>query len=144
MSQSINHLLHINASVKKVFNAISNIDELKIWYTMDISGKLDLNEIIEFKFGEVDFHTKVIDLIPNEKLVLECVFSGIPAIGHQITYLIDQNNDKTRVRFKHEGFNEIDDFFANMNFSSAKYLESLRQYCQKGTSEAFGSEGYRS
>ena len=124
MSQSINHLLHINASVKKVFNAISNIDELKIWYTMDISGKLDLNEIIEFK--------------------LECVFSGIPAIGHQITYLIDQNNDKTRVRFKHEGFNEIDDFFANMNFSSAKYLESLRQYCQKGTSEAFGSEGYRS
>ena len=54
------------------------------------------------------------------------------------------NDKKTRVRFSQDGFEFLDDFYANMNFSSSKYLESLRQFCQKGSSEAFGSKGYRS
>lgn len=104
----------------------------------------ELHGVIEFKFGGVDFHTKVIEMVANEKLVLECIATSLPLVGHKISYILDQNDEKTRVRFTQEGFEENDDFFANMNFSMAKYLESLRQYCQKGTSEAFGSEGYRS
>ena len=38
----------------------------------------------------------------------------------------------------------MDDSYSNMNYSSAKYLESLRQYCQTGNGEAFGSPSYRS
>jgi hypothetical protein len=38
----------------------------------------------------------------------------------------------------------MDDSYANMNFSSGKYLESLRQFCQTGIGEAFGSDRYRS
>ena len=59
-------------------------------------------------------------------------------------YDLDENDGKTRVRYTYEGFKDIDDSFANMNYSSAKYLESLRQFCQKGIGEAFGSENYRS
>jgi hypothetical protein len=47
------------------------------------------------------------------------------------------------VRYTYEGFGEMDDSYANMNYSSAKYLESLRQYCQTGNGEAFGSSSYR-
>jgi hypothetical protein len=59
-------------------------------------------------------------------------------------YDLDENDGKTRVRYSYEGFSEIDDSYANMNYSSAKYLESLRQYCQAGKGEAFGSPSYRS
>jgi hypothetical protein len=59
-------------------------------------------------------------------------------------YDLDENDGKTRVRYAYEGFLDLDDAFANMNYSSAKYLESLRQFCQKGVGEAFGSENYRS
>ena len=52
---------------------------------------------------------------------------------------MDENNGKTRVRYSYEGFEEMDDAYANMNYSSGKYLESLRQFCQTGTGEAFGS-----
>ena len=55
MSFTINHLLHINAPLNKVFNAITNIEELKLWYTTEVQGGSKLNEIIEFKFGGVDF-----------------------------------------------------------------------------------------
>jgi uncharacterized protein YndB with AHSA1/START domain len=144
MSHTINHLLHINAPIDKVFTALSSIEELKLWYTTEVQGSSKLNEIIEFKFGGVDFHTKVIELVANEKIVMECVATSLPLVGQKVTYELDQNDEKTRVRFSQDGFDELDDFYANMNFSASKYLESLRQYCQNRTSEAFGSKGYRS
>ena len=58
-------------------------------------------------------------------------------------YDLDENNGKTRVRYSYEGFEEMDDAYANMNYSSGKYLESLRQFWQTGIGEAFGSETYR-
>ena len=144
MSHTIHHLLHINSPIDKVFTALSSIEELKLWYTTEVQGSSKLNEIIEFKFGGVDFHTKVIELVANEKIVMECVATSLPLVGQKVTYELDQNDEKTRVRFSQDGFDELDDFYANMNFSASKYLESLRQYCQNGTSEAFGSKGYRS
>ena len=144
MSHTIHHLLHINAPIDKVFTALTRIEELKLWYTTEVQGSSKLNEIIEFKFGGVDFHTKVIELVANEKIVMECVATSLPLVGQKVTYELDQNDEKTRVRFSQDGFDELDDFYANMNFSASKYLESLRQFCQNGTSEAFGSKGYRS
>ena len=144
MSHTIHHLLHINSPIDKVFTALTSIEELKLWYTTEVQGSSKLNEIIEFKFGGVDFHTKVIELVANEKIVMECVATSLPLVGQKVTYELDQNDEKTRVRFSQDGFDELDDFYANMNFSASKYLESLRQYCQNGTSEAFGSKGYRS
>ena len=144
MSHTIHHLLHINAPIDKVFTALTSIEELKLWYTTEVQGSSKLNEIIEFKFGGVDFHTKVIELVANEKIVMECIATSLPLVGQKVTYELDQNDEKTRVRFSQDGFDELDDFYANMNFSASKYLESLRQFCQNGTSEAFGSKGYRS
>lgn len=144
MSHTIHHLLHINSPIDKVFTALTSIEELKLWYTTEVQGSSKLNEIIEFKFGGVDFHTKVIELVANEKIVMECVATSLPLVGQKVTYELDQNDEKTRVRFSQDGFDELDDFYANMNFSASKYLESLRQFCQNGNSEAFGSKGYRS
>ena len=50
---------------------------------------------------------------------------------------------KQSIRYSYEGFEEMDDAYANMNYSSGKYLESLRQFCQTGIGEAFGSGTYR-
>ena len=61
-----------------------------------------------------------------------------------MTYELSENEGKTRVRFSYGNFTEKSDFYANQNFSSAKYLESLRQFCQTGKGEAFGSDSYRS
>ena len=144
MSHTIYHLLHIKTPIDEDFNALTSIEELKLWYTSEVQGSSKLNEIIEFKFGGIEFNTRVIELVANKKIVMECVASSLPIVGQQVTYELDENDDKTRVRFSQDGFKELDDFYANMNFSASKYLESLRQYCQNGSSEAFGSKGYRS
>ncbi|MBI3259882.1 MAG: SRPBCC domain-containing protein, partial [Ignavibacteriae bacterium] len=62
---------------------------------------------------------------------------------HIFTFDLDENDGKTRVRFSHSGWPEQDDFYANCAFSWGRYMESLRQLCQTGRGEAYGSVGYR-
>ncbi len=137
-------LMHINSTKEKVFKALTESNELTKWYTTVVNGKFELNEIISFEFiNFAKFKFKVITIIQNESVYLEIVESEFDNVGHIMKYDLDENNGKIRVRYTYEGFDEMDDSYANMNYSSAKYLESLRQYCQTGKGEAFGSPSYR-
>ena len=137
-------LMHINSTKEKVFKALTESNELSKWYTTVVNGKFELNEIISFEFVNfAKFKFKVIAIVQNESVYLEIVESEFDNVGHMMKYDLDENGGKTRVRYTYEGFDEMDDSYANMNYSSAKYLESLRQYCQTGKGEAFGSSSYR-
>ena len=137
-------LMPINSTKEKVFKALTESNELSEWYTTVVNGKFELNEIISFEFVNfAKFKFKVIAIIQNESVYLEIVESEFGNVGHIMKYDLDENDGKTRVRYTYEGFDEMDDSYANMNYSSAKYLESLRQYCQTGKGEAFGSSSYR-
>ena len=138
-------LMHINSPKEMVFKALTETNELSKWYTTIVKGDLKLGKIITFEFvnfAEIKF--KVISLTQNESVYLEIVESKFDNVGHVMKYELDENDGKTRVRYTYEGFSEMDDSYSNMNYSSAKYLESLRQYCQTGKGEAFGSSNYRS
>ena len=140
---SIKHLFHINASKEKVFEAISTIEGLKNWWTVQTAGSPEVGGIIEFRFGEFENDMKVLELKPNESLTWECVASAPDWVGTKFTFNLDTNDGKTRVRFEQSGWKETGDFYAACCFSWGRYMESLRQFCQTGKGEAFGSEGYR-
>ena len=137
----IEHLLHINAPLNKVYEAIKDVENIKHWYTTDIVDNLDNTKT--FKWGEMFLIAKCNE-IQNEKITWEFLESSMPIESLFMTYELSENEGKTRVRFTYGNFSEKSDFYANQNFSSAKYLESLRQYCQTGNGEAFGSGSYRS
>ena len=141
----IKHLFHISTPINKVFEALSQPESLSKWYTTIVNGNFKLGEIVTFEFVNfAAFKFKIISLVQDKSIHFECIESEWGNVGHIMKYNLDYNDGKTRVRYTYEGFLEMDDAFANMNYSSAKYLESLRQYCQKGVGEAFGSENYRS
>lgn len=144
MSIPIKHLFHINAPADKVFKALTDIEQLKIWYTTDVSGRSDLGYVVVFMFGNIDFKVKIITSEAGKKLEWECIECSLPMEGHKYIFELDENEGKTRLKFTELGFTIQDDAYSNMNFSWGKYLESLRQFCQKNVSEAFGSPGYRS
>ena len=137
----IEHLLHINAPLDKVYEAIKDVENIRQWYTTDIVDNLD--NTITFKWGEMFLIAKCNE-IENEKITWEFLESSMPIESLNMTYELSENEGKTRVRFTYGNFTEKSDFYANQNFSSAKYLESLRQFCQTGNGEAFGSVSYRS
>jgi uncharacterized protein YndB with AHSA1/START domain len=144
MTHSIKHLFHINASREKVFEAISTINGLSNWWTTKTSGNAAVGGTIQFRFGEMGGpDMKVTGLKQNDKVSWECVASPHGWVGNTFSISLDENEGKTRVRFSHDGWEKQDDFYAGCCFSWGRYMESLRQYCQTGTGQAFGSEGYR-
>ena len=143
MLYSIKHLFHINSPKEKVYEAITSLKGLSNWWTTNVTGGTDPGQILQFRFGEFGNDLKVTSLMPNESVTWECVAGAPDWIGTKITFNLDTNDGKTRVRFEHSGWKETGDFYAAVCFSWARYLESLRQFCQTGKGEAFGSEGYR-
>jgi uncharacterized protein YndB with AHSA1/START domain len=141
---SIKHLFHINAPKEKVFEALTTIEGLSNWWTNKVSGDTKTGGVIEFRFGDFGGPVmKVKELKPNETVTWQCVGGPEGWIGHLFIFNLDTNDNKTRVRFEQSGWKEQDDFYASCNFSWGRYMESLRQFCQTGIGEAFGSEGYR-
>tara|TARA_B100001250_G_scaffold255610_1_gene220017 strand:+ start:268 stop:702 length:435 start_codon:yes stop_codon:yes gene_type:complete len=141
----IKHLLHIKSKKEEVFSALSKPDKISKWYTTIVTGEFKLDQIVIFEFVNfASFKFKITEYVQDQLISMECVESDMPVVGHVMKYEIDENDGKSRVRYSYNGFLEMDDSYANMNFSSAKYLESLRQFCQTGIGEAFGSDNYRS
>jgi uncharacterized protein YndB with AHSA1/START domain len=140
----IKHLLHINAPRQKVYDALTTINGLSHWWTTQTSGDTKPGGIIEFRFGEQFLNKmKVLELKPNELIKWECVGGPPDWIGNIISFRLDDNDGKTRLRFEHADWKESNDFYAACSFSWGRYMESIRQLCQTGKGEAFGSEGYR-
>ena len=143
MTHAIKHLFHINAKRSDVFKAISSIEGLQHWWTAATTGDPAKDGIMQFRFGDAGPDMKVTNLQPGEAIGWECVASPHGWVGHRFTIHLDDNEGKTRVRFVHTGWEAPDDFYAICSFAWGRYLESLRQYCQTGKGEAFGTESYR-
>ncbi|WP_411030573.1 SRPBCC family protein [Spongiimicrobium sp. 3-5] len=143
MTYIIKHLFHISASTEKVYKAIAGTEGLSHWWTTQTKGSEDVDGEIKFNFGEYQGPTmKIIELVPNKKIVWQCVESN-GWLDHIFTFDLDENDGKTRIRFSHEGWEDQGDFYAGCCFSWGRYLESLRQYCQTGKGEGYGTPGYR-
>jgi len=144
MTHSIKHLFHIDAKRSDVFKAITTIDGLSKWWTTDTKGDSSKGGTISFRFAENGGpDMKVVDLKPDESLTWQCLESPHGWTGNTFTFFLDENAGKTRVRFSHNGWTSEDDFYAICSFAWGRYMESLRQLCQTGKGEAFGSEHYR-
>lgn len=140
----IKHLFHINAPKEEVFKALTTLEGLAGWWTNNTNGDSSIGGTIQFRFGDYGGpDMKVKEIVPNESVTWECVGENDGWLGHLFTFQLDTNDNKTRLRFEQSGWEESGDFYASCNFSWGRYLESLRQLCQTGKGEAFGSEGYR-
>ena len=109
MSIPLKHLFHINASVDKVFKALTNVNEMRNWYTTEISGESSIDQLINFKFGTIEFIVKVTALEVNKKIVWECVDTTMPFVGHTYTFDLDESDAKTRILLTVLGFEEPGD-----------------------------------
>jgi uncharacterized protein YndB with AHSA1/START domain len=141
---AIKHLFHINAKKADVYKALATLAGLRQWWTKDVTGNEHMGGLLQFNFGtHVGPQMQVAELVHDEKVSWECTASEFGWKGHMFTFTLDENDGKTRVRFSHMGWQAQDDNYAACCFSWGRYMESLRQLCQTGKGEGFGSEGYR-
>lgn len=130
-----------NAQVANVWAAITNKDEMKLWYFNLAEFKAAVGFSFQFTGGPDDgtqyLHVcEVIEVIPHQKLTYSWRYDGYAGISFVSFDLIEQE-DKTLLRLTHTGigsFPKTNPDFAINNFKegwNAIINTSLKDYLEK-------------
>jgi len=132
---NIQHNFKVKAPVSKVYEAITQIDGLRNWWTTDVTGSPANNGELRFGFGEGMFNKMKVTLTELNKLVTwTCVDGPFEWIGTNLSFTLSEDNDKnTNVKFEQKNWKEATDFYGSCNFNWGLFMKSLKTLCETGT-----------
>ena len=127
------HKVGIQSSTPRaVYLALSTPDGLAAWWTTQTSGDCKVGGLIELRFGAGGIGMKVLERVPDQRLVWEVVAGPGEWIGTTVHFDIDQEGDWTLLRFKHQGWKEPVDFMHHCSSKWAVFLLSLKSLLETG------------
>lgn len=128
------HELDIAAPPQQVFDAVTTQAGIAGWWTRDCFAEPTVGSIGEFAFeGRSVVFSMRVDLLEAPELVhWECIGGPDEWVGTSVAFRIE-GDDKTVLRFWHGGWEFEDGALPRCSFQWARYLDSLRRYCETGT-----------
>ena len=131
----------INVSPERVWNAITNRDEMKKWYFDLAEFKAEVGFEFQFEGGPDDRKythlCKIEEIIPGEKLSYSWRYKDYPGES-LVTFELFEEGEKTRLRLTHKGiesFGKENPDLAKENFVKGwnEILDkSLKKYLEAG------------
>lgn len=129
----IKHYVVIKASTKAVYRAITEQEGLAGWWTREVIARPETGYVNEFKFGDRYHNKMIIGKLEEDKFVgWECIHGEKEWIGTHLSFELEEKDGKTSLLFSHKGWRESTLFFASCNFHWGFYMNSLREFCEKG------------
>ena len=133
MSYNIYHNLQIKASLKAVFDAVSQPEHLDNWWTLKSSGIPQLGETYNLNFtDEYDWYCKVSQLKANKSIHFKMTKSDTDWIPTTFGFDLEERNGGTYVEFSHINWKETNEHFKIASFCWAMLLNGLKDYLEKG------------
>ncbi len=128
------HQLTIAADPEAVYEALTTEDGLANWWTRDATAETRQGGTAVFGFNRhgVVFTMTIDELEPGSKLVWRCTAGPDEWVGTQVTFALSRTPDRTRVDFRHEGWERTDGMLPRCSFDWARYLLSLKSYLETG------------
>jgi uncharacterized protein YndB with AHSA1/START domain len=121
-------------SIENVFKAISTIEGLTGWWTIDTSGVADkAGGDLQFRFGAGGFDMKVKAIQPPNSLSWEVTALEKEWIGTTIQWDLKKEGDYIIVLFKHLGWRETTEFMHHCSTKWAIFLMSLKSLVETST-----------
>lgn len=125
------HRVGMTTTPEKVYEALTTVDGLSAWWTIDTSG--DADGVLQFRFSDVGgFDMKVLDLQPNKRVLWEVVDGPEEWIGTTVSFDIVQDGVWTIVLFAHAGWREPVEFMNHCSTKWAIFLMSLKSLVETG------------
>ncbi|NEA35750.1 SRPBCC domain-containing protein [Streptomyces sp. SID13031] len=121
------HRVGVKSSVAEVYAAVTTIDGLAGWWTTDTQGEAgEVGGVIGFKFVPGGFDMKVVELVPDKRVLWQVVEGPEEWIGTHISWDLEQVDEWAIIHFKHEGWKEQVEFMAHCSTKWASFLLSLK------------------
>ncbi|MDQ3108743.1 MAG: SRPBCC domain-containing protein [Bacteroidota bacterium] len=131
--EEIRHYVVIKTTPENVYKAITTQEGLSGWWAKETTAKPEEGFVNVFVFGKSRNEMKVTKLIPDNSVEWECIASIEEWIGTNISFDLEEKDDRTILRFAHSGWRAATDTFAGCNYNRALFMKSLKSFCESGT-----------
>lgn len=132
MNHAIFHNLQIEASTKKVFNAVSQPKHLDNWWTLKSSGKPELHAEYNLNFtDEYDWYCKVSKVKSDASIHFKMVKADNDWNPTTFGFDLEQTEKGTLVKFSHVDWQYANNHFKTASFCWAMLLNGLKNYLEK-------------
>lgn len=125
----------ITADPERIFEALTQQDEIAQWWTDDLSIKAEMGFIAEFRFqkwGAGVLQFEIAELRAGETISW-ISRSGPPAwSGTSVTWQLIPVQQGTRLVFTHDGFVQVNEIYEKTRKNWDYFLESLKSYLETG------------
>jgi uncharacterized protein YndB with AHSA1/START domain len=140
--EAIRHEVWIAAGKDKVFQAITDRQGLDAWWGPALNGEPQVGYVVEFAHfgvGNPPLQMRIMDLVPNERLLWRCVSDfidpGNPAsewLGTRILFELEEGDGVTVLQFLHTGWPKESRWYGFCNYQWGVALTNLKHYCETG------------
>lgn len=153
---NIHHVLLINASAERIYDAITLGDGLSAWWTPGAAAKQELNSTAHFPFGANYFkEMNITGLRPYAQVEWLCISGDDEWIGTRICFRLQTITPAnitsgfpelkgqleqqtgfesgTLLMFHHNDWERETPMYAECNYTWAQFLRSLKLLCETGT-----------
>jgi Activator of Hsp90 ATPase homolog 1-like protein len=121
-----------SSSLKEVYAALTTVNGLSAWWTLDTKGDTKIGGVIEFRFGAGGIDMKVRELLAHKRVLWEVVAGPEEWIGTTVSFDLRQEDDWTIILFKHEGWKEPVEFMHHCTTKWGVFLLSLKSLLETG------------
>jgi len=129
------HDFPINASVGRVFQALSTPEGLDCWWTKQSDGKPAEGAEYKLWFGpKYDWRARVTRCIPDSEFELQMIQADDDWIGTRVGFRLEERKGMTWVAFHHTGWQTDNEHYRVSCNCWALYLRILRRYLEHGES----------
>ncbi|WP_328994119.1 SRPBCC domain-containing protein [Kribbella sp. NBC_01245] len=119
-------------SVDNVYQAITTIEGLSNWWTIDTKGDGAIGGVLEFRFPAGGFDMKVLELEPGKRVLWQVVDGPAEWIDTTVSWELKQSDEYVIVLFKHLGWTEPVEFMHHCSTKWATFLMSLKALVETG------------
>ncbi|MBL8523791.1 MAG: SRPBCC domain-containing protein [Betaproteobacteria bacterium] len=135
MSNILHKIGFKSSSTDKVYKALTTLDGLKGWWTINTQGQPDkFGGVIPFRFTLKDeeggFDMKVRELKPGTRVLWEVIEGPPEWVGTTISWDLRQESDWAILMFKHADWKEEVEFMHHCSTKWATFLLSLKAYVE--------------
>jgi uncharacterized protein YndB with AHSA1/START domain len=126
------HAIDMAAPPAKIYEAITSAASLRAWWTPDAAAEATVGSVAEFGFFNraVVFRMKVAELVPDARVVWECIGGPDDWPGTRLTWEISPADKGARLRFTHGGWPSTAGHCATSNTTWGALMHHLRSYVE--------------
>lgn len=137
--KTIIHTVHVHTPRAVVYRALTTEGGVTGWWTTKATLEPGVDGVIRFVFMDVfSPHMKQVALVDGERVEWRCVAGHDNWQDNTFTFLLRDADGETSLRFVQQYAQELDDdTYGTYNFNWGYYLNSLKQYCEKGVGTPF-------